>query len=66
MQMKVGEGDAIAVDENSILRNHILVKSFLIGGSGEKLLPPHTLHDALPSNTVRDEGVKSEAMCNYL
>ncbi|XP_050690496.1 protein broad-minded-like [Eriocheir sinensis] len=51
MQMRVVEGEAIAVDENSILRNHILVKSFLIGGSGERLLPPHTLNDALPSNT---------------
>ncbi|MPC60696.1 Protein broad-minded [Portunus trituberculatus] len=51
-QMRIGEGDAISVDENSILRNHILVKSYLLGGSGEKLLPPHTLDNITPSNTT--------------
>ncbi|XP_063889344.1 protein broad-minded-like [Scylla paramamosain] len=48
MQMRIGEGEAIAVDENSILRNHILVKSYLLGGSGERLLPPHTLDSITP------------------
>ena len=57
MQMRIGEGDVIAVDESSILRNHILVKSYLLGGSGERLLPPHTLDNICPSSIVSDLGV---------
>lgn len=34
------DGDSsVIVDENSLLRNYILVKSYLIGGSGERWLP---------------------------
>lgn len=64
MVVRVGEGEAITIDENSVLRNHILVKSFLLGGSGERLLPPHTLNDALPSSPVSDLGVKTGSVCS--
>ncbi|XP_068206756.1 protein broad-minded-like [Palaemon carinicauda] len=36
----VDDGSAVIIDENSIIRNHILVKSYLLGGSGERILPP--------------------------
>lgn len=38
--VKFRDGDSVIVDENSVLRNHILVKSYLMGGSGERWLPP--------------------------
>nr|XP_053646284.1 protein broad-minded-like [Cherax quadricarinatus] len=38
--LRCGEGDSVIVDENSILRNHILVKSYLMGGGSERWLPP--------------------------
>nr|XP_045581972.1 protein broad-minded-like [Procambarus clarkii] len=40
LQTRSGEGDSIIVDENSILRNHILVKSYMMGSSSERWLPP--------------------------
>ncbi|XP_066951597.1 protein broad-minded-like isoform X2 [Macrobrachium rosenbergii] len=36
----VDDGNTVIIDEKSIIRNHILVKSYLLGGSGERILPP--------------------------
>ncbi|XP_042211708.1 protein broad-minded-like isoform X2 [Homarus americanus] len=47
--MRFGEGDSVIVDENSILRNHILVKSYLVGGNGERWLPPLVVEDVSAS-----------------
>ncbi|KAK7072440.1 hypothetical protein SK128_027436 [Halocaridina rubra] len=38
--MSLDEGTSVIVDEKSVLRNHILVKSYLLGGTGERILPP--------------------------
>ncbi|KAK3875661.1 hypothetical protein Pcinc_019471 [Petrolisthes cinctipes] len=44
-EVRVGDGEGVIIDENSFLRNHILVKSYLLGGRGERYLPPTSLQD---------------------
>nr|XP_027238865.1 protein broad-minded-like [Penaeus vannamei]XP_027238866.1 protein broad-minded-like [Penaeus vannamei] len=43
--MQSSDGTAVIVDENSILRNHILVKSYMLGGSGERWVPPMVIEE---------------------
>ncbi|XP_076042450.1 protein broad-minded-like [Oratosquilla oratoria] len=39
-EQNVDVNGAIIVDQPSLIRNHILIKSYLLGGSGERVLPP--------------------------
>lgn len=50
--MQSSDGTAVIVDENSILRNHILVKSYMLGGSGERWVPPMVIEEVTSASMV--------------